>query len=708
LPTTPNILLAGNPNIGKTSLFNQLTGLTQKVTNYPGVTVEVSTGKCQLSPNQLVTITDLPGTYSLYPRRADEWVSYNNLLNPQTDKRAQAIILLLDACNLKRNLLYASQLLDLKYPMVVALTMHDVARRKGIRINLAELQRELGVPIVITNPRKGKGIDQLKKTLEQTLQQANSASKRADFIQLPAQLQNTANQLQKQLQAQSGYEALHYLMHCRQPDFIHLESRLEAQEIAEKISFNTTKFQAQEILLRYQRINAITKTSVSEPGAYYKKQFTDRLDNLLLHRTWGYVIMFAVLFLLFQSIFWLAQYPMDAIETSFAWFTSMVQNYLPNNWFGSFITNGLLAGLSGIMVFVPQIIILFGLITVLEDSGYMARISFLSDRVMRQVGLNGKSIMPLVGGFACAVPSIMSARNIENRKERLLTILVTPLISCSARLPVYTVLIQLVVPKTKFLGFIGLQGLVLTALYVFSIVLAFGAAYIFKWLVKIKDRSIFLLELPTYQMPRWNNIVQTMWQRAKIFVTDAGKVIMIISIALWALSSFGPGNKMQKVKEHYAQLLSQPQADTADVEKQQASALLANSYAGHLGHFIEPAIKPLGYDWKIGIALITSFAAREVFVGTMATLYSVEEADENKKLTEKMAAATFANGAKVYTPATGFSLLIFYAIALQCISTFSIVRRETNSWKWPLVQLIAYTALAYVFAFIAYNIINWL
>ncbi|MGB5027785.1 MAG: ferrous iron transporter B, partial [Chitinophagaceae bacterium] len=420
---------------------------------------------------------------------------------------------------------------------------------------------------------------------------------------------------------------------------------------------------------------------------------------------WGYLILLAVLFLLFQSVFWLAQHPMDWIELGFAKLSESLSSSLPDSRWTDLLINGVIAGLSGILMFVPQIMILFGLITLLEDSGYMARISFLSDRLMRSVGLNGKSVMPMISGFACAVPAIMSARNIENRKERLLTILITPLMSCSARLPVYTILIGLVIPQTNLLGFLSVQGLVMMGLYLLGLVMALIVSYVAKWFINIREKSFFILELPTYRSPRWNNVLPTMINKARIFVMDAGKIIMIISLVLWGLSSFGPGNTMQNLTQQYDQMKTQPGAAIAQLDKEYHTAKLENSYAGIIGKSLEPAIAPLGYDWKIGIALVTSFAAREVFVGTMATLYSVGETDEGSLLLkEKMKAAVKPDGTPVFTLATGLSLMIFYVFAMQCMSTLAVVKRETRSWKWPVIQLIYMTALAYLMSWVVYQI----
>ena len=427
---------------------------------------------------------------------------------------------------------------------------------------------------------------------------------------------------------------------------------------------------------------------------------------MLLHRRWCYLILLAVLFSLFQSVFWLASYPMYWIDAGTASFSGWLSSVLPENGWTDLLINGIIAGLGGIVIFIPQIAILFGLITILEDTGYMARISFLTDRLMRSVGLNGKSVMPMISGFACAIPAVMSARNIENRKERLLTILITPLMSCSARLPVYTILIGLVIPQKYLLGFIGVQGLVMLGLYLLGFLMALVVSYVARWFIHINEKSFFILELPVYRSPRWATVVQTMWSKAKIFVVDAGRVIMVISLILWALSSFGPKEKMHEATIAFERSLAQPGADTTNLENEYAHAKLENSYVGIAGKAIEPVVSPLGYDWKIGIALITSFAAREVFVGTMATLYSVGSEENEGPLKEKMRAARRPDGQPVYTLATGVSLMLFYVFAMQCMSTLAIVRRETRSWKWPLIQLVYMTALAYVFSLVAYQLLK--
>ena len=687
-----HIALIGNPNSGKSSLFNALTGLNQKVGNFPGVTVDKKSGSTNLTPELHATITDLPGTYSLYPKRADEWVTYKVLLNQDPSVRADMVILLVDASNLKRNLLFCSQIIDLKIPVVVALTMMDLAGKKGIEIDVEGLERELGIPVVIVNPRKNKGIPQLKKIVEWRARQLHHAVPR-DFISNHDLASDAISDVRRLFPEISDYTAIHYLINH---EHLHLSPALQVsvEQIESAHHFNHTRIQAEEILQRYSRIRTIMKHTVSEPDPLEKTLFTERLDKLFLDRTWGYIILLVVLFLLFQSVFWLAQFPMDAIDWSFSQVGGWLGQHLPTAWWSNLLVNGLLAGLSGILVFVPQIMILFGLITVLEDTGYMARISFLTDKLMRKVGLNGKSVMPMISGFACAVPAIMSARSIENKKERLLTILITPLMSCSARLPVYTILIALAIPRRDVLGIFSLQGLVMMGLYMLGLLMAMVVSYVAKWFIRLKEKSYFILELPMYRAPRWNNVVVTMMNKARIFVTDAGKVIMVISLILWGLSSFGPGHAAP--------------GRAGQTEQEKASAKLENSYAGRLGHIIEPVIRPLGYDWKIGIALITSFAAREVFVGTMATLYSVEGGKDADRQTlhQRMQSARREDGTPVYTLATGVSLMIFYVFAMQCMSTLAVVRRETRSWKWPLIQLVYMTGLAYIASLIAYQLLK--
>lgn len=702
-----NIALVGNPNSGKSSLFNALTGLNQKVSNFPGVTVDKKTGAATISPSLQANIIDLPGTYSLYPKSADEYVTYDVLINPTGEDQPDMILIIADASNLKRNLLFCSQIMDLKIPVIIGLTMMDIARKKGVEIDEAGLERELGVPVVAINPRRNKGMAELKKMIELVAREKQSAAPR-DFIDNRSYAPEVISGIRELVLLKSDYAALHVAVNPHELNFLDTKQKQNVVDLIQQHHFNKTKVQAEEIMQRYARIKHIMKVSVVETDPLEKQLQTEKLDDILLHRFWGYVILLGIMFVMFQSIFRLASFPMDWIEAGFGALSGWLTDVLPANQLTDILVNGVVAGLGGIAVFVPQIMILFGFITILEDTGYMARISFLTDRLMRQVGLNGKSVMPLISGVACAVPAIMATRNIENRKERLITILITPLMSCSARLPIYTIMIALVIPDKPIFGFLNLQGLVMMGLYLLGFFMALLIAALLKLFIAIKEKSYFIMELPVYRAPRWANVATTMVQKARIFITDAGKVIMVISIILWFLASYGPGKRMQQVEAKYEQLkTAQPdQAQRLDLQLQ--SEKLSNSYAGILGHAIEPAIRPLGFDWKIGIALITSFAAREVFVGTMATLYSVGETPEDNDATlrEKMTAASWKDGRPVYTLASGLSLMLFYAFAMQCMSTLAIVKRETKSWKFPGIQFVYMTALAYISALIAYQLLS--
>jgi len=678
-----NIALVGNPNCGKSSLFNALTGLNQRVGNFPGVTVDKKTGRTSLSTGEVLNMVDLPGTYSLYPKSDDEVVTFDVLFDDDEAVKIDLVIVVVDASNLKRNLLFCSQIMDIKKPMVVVLTMMDIARQKGIQIDVNGLSRELGIPVLAVNPRNNKGITALKKQLEMTLSQTHEAPVR-DFIDNYKLAQSTVDVVKKYKNVTSDYTAIHFASAFQVLNIISAQDKQNLAADLQQIQFNKTKIQAEETLLRYGRIKKIMANCVVESDPLKKELFSRQIDGILLHPVYGNLFLLVVLFFLFQSIFWLAQYPMEWIDMAFGQLIQFLKSALPDNFLTDLLINGILAGINGVVVFIPQIMILFGLITLLEDSGYMSRISFLSDRLMRSVGLNGKSVMPLISAVACAVPAIMAARTIENKKEKLITILITPFMSCSARLPVYTILISLVIPNTSILGIFNLQGIVMMGLYVLGFLMALLSAFMLNLWIQAKERSIFLMELPVYRMPRWSNMALTMVQKAKVFVFDAGKIILLISIILWALSSYGPSKESNQWI---------------------AKTSLEESFAGKAGKTIEPAIKPLGFDWKIGIALITSFAAREVFVGTMATLYSVDEEDD-KTLLQKMNTAVRPDGTKVYTLPTGLSLLLFYVFAMQCMSTMAIVKRETGSWKYPILQFVFMGLVAYLSSLLIYHLVS--
>jgi ferrous iron transport protein B len=701
-----SIALVGNPNCGKTSLFNALTGLNQRVGNFAGVTVDKKTGRTTLPGAVEVGVIDLPGTYSLYPKSNDEQVVFDVLLDAGNPDTPDMAVVIADAAALKRNLLLCTQIMDLGIPVVVGLTMMDIAAGKGISIDVAELQRQLGVPVVALNPRKNKGIQQLKKAIDD-VRLGKYPPRSKEFIDIEAICGSWIHTAREIGNCRTGYAAMQLCCQLPELSFLNAAQRIQLAALMGEMKFHKSKAQAEEVLLRYRAIGEILDKAMHQETPLQKSLRSERIDRILLHPLWGNLVLLSVLFLLFQSIFSLSAYPMDWVEAAFGWLGGQLSSILPEGKISDLIINGLLAGVSGVAVFIPQIMILFGLITILEDSGYMARISFLSDRLMRSAGLNGRSVMPLISGMACAVPAIMAARTIQNKKERLITILITPLMSCSARLPVYTILIGLVIPDRNILGFFNLQGLVLMGLYMLGFVMALIVAKISNLFIRVSEKTFFLMELPVYRAPRWKNVGVTMLEKAQIFVRDAGKVILLISIILWGLSSYGPASEMEAIDTKYETLKRLEPTRETQLNAAMATEKLSASYAGILGHSIEPVIRPLGYDWKIGIALITSFAAREVFVGTMATLYSVGDTDNaDKSLRDKMRAAKRADGTPIYTLGTGVSLLLFYVFALQCMSTLAITRRETGSWKYPAIQFGYMAGLAYLFGWIAYVLLS--
>lgn len=637
----PNIILVGNPNTGKSTIFNLLTGLNQKIGNFPGVTVDKKVGHFKIN-NTKYNIIDLPGTYSLNPTSEDEKITRDYIA---TTSQKDLIIIVADATNLKRNLLLCSQIIDEGKQVILSLNMMDLLYKNKQEINLEKLSQAIGCPIVPINARLGKGVNQLKDAI------ANYSYNYTPFIT------------------------------DKNNDTI------------------------DDTILRFKKIDTILNNCITTEGENKSYETTKKIDNILTHKVFGYLIFLSLLFIIFQAIFSWSSYPMDLIESGFIWLSEFVANNLPEGIVNDLIVNGIIAGLGGIVIFVPQIAILFAFITILEDTGYMARVSFLMDRILRQFGLNGKSIIPLLSSTACAVPAIMSARTIGNPKERLITIMVAPLMSCSARIPVYTILIALIVPEESTLGIFNMQGLLVLGLYLLGFVTALLSALVMKWLIKAKQQSAFTLEMPIYRPPRWKNVGIEIVSKVKVFLFDAGKIIIAISIILWGLSSYGPGDSFEQIEAKYAN--NTEQLNESDVQAKIASEKLEVSYAGIIGKTIEPIIEPLGYDWKIGISLVTSFAAREVFVGTMATLYSVGDEDNTKSIREKMLAAKNPKtGEKLYTTATTLSLLIFYVFAMQCMATLAIVYRETKSIKWPIIQVIYMGALAYIGSFVVYTIFS--
>jgi ferrous iron transport protein B len=695
------VALVGNPNSGKSSLFNHLTGLNQKIGNFPGVTVDKKSGSCQLKDGTIADIMDLPGTYSIYPRSLDEQIVAEVLLNHHSNETPDKVIIIADATNLKRGFLLLTQILDLGLPVILALNMMDLAAKAGVTYDLKSLSVKLGIPVVPINARNGIGLDELKRLIGQPVPISEKP-----IIDIWDEAKAPVQELRTLLAVDNDYEAYQFL---EQPRSLHFLSKKDQQIVADlriKYNFFPGKFQGAETIQRYSIIQDLLNDVTLKAANQSWKQYSSKIDRILTHKIWGYLIFFGVLFLIFQSIFAWAEVPMDMIDTMFASISGYLSQVLPSGGLTSLLTEGIIPGIGGIIIFVPQIAILFAFISMLEESGYMARVVFLMDKVMRKFGLNGKSVVPLMSGVACAIPAIMATRTIDNWKERTITILVTPLMSCSARLPVFTILIALVIPNQKALGFFNLQGLALMALYLLGFIAALGSAYIMKLLIRVKERSYLIMELPTYRVPKWSNVGYTLVEKTKAFVFEAGKVIIAISIVLWVLASFGPGDKFRNARQNVLQQSENLRLTQKGLDDRIAAYKLENSYAGLIGKSIEPVIKPLGYDWKIGIALITSFAAREVFVGTMATIYSIGSVDEDDQNTIKERLREEVNpetGGPRFTFAVGLSLLVFYTFAMQCMSTIAVVYRETKGWKWPLIQLVYMTGLAYFSALAVYQ-----
>jgi len=698
------IALVGNPNTGKSTLFNLLTGLNQKIGNFPGITVDKKVGYCKLSDQRQAEVIDLPGTYSLYPKSKDESIVFQVLADHGNPSHPDLVVLVVDATNLRRNLLLYTQVADLGIPMVLAMNMTDMAKNEGIDINIDKLALRLGVQVVSISARKNLGIKELKEALTHAGTIATQSAG-ADMHVLAPEAIDLAK---AKLNTANDYFALQVL-HQHEHLNIYSEAEHEAfEQIKRDAVFESSKQQAAETISRYRYLSTVLTGVVTDTGAKKKFAFSDKLDSILTNKFWGFIIFIALLFFIFNSIFSWSSYPMDMIEYAFVWLAEAGHQHLPEGLLTDLLLDGILAGLGGILIFIPQIAILFAFISVLEDTGYMARVTFMMDKVMRKFGLSGKSVVPMIGSLACAVPSIMSARNIESWKDRIITIMVAPLVSCSARLPVYTLLISLVVPEKMIWGFLNLQGLTLMGMYLISIVAAVVVAFVMKFLIKAKERSYFIMELPVYRMPRWSNVLYTVYEKAKTFVFEAGKVIIAISIILWVLATFGPSDRFEQIDKKYAAIEAQKDSvQISTLERDKSAEKLENSYAGILGHVIEPGIRPLGFDWKIGIALITSFAAREAFVGTMATIYSVDNDGEVATIRNKMRGAVNSEtGLPVFTFATAFSLMLFYAFAMQCMSTVAVVYRETKSWKWPVIQLVYMTGMAYVASLIAYQLLK--
>lgn len=667
--------MIGNPNVGKTSVFNSLTGLSQKVGNFPGVTVEKSSGILKIDQKSYELI-DLPGIYSLNPRSLDELVSVEELLKLYGSKDIEGIIYVSDIYNLRRNLLLFSQLVDLNIPIILVITRIDLAKRRGLFPDADKLSKVFGVPVVLANPREDEGTLEIKSLIKEGLSEPkfNYWFFKSGF----AGVENYWGWVIKKAD------------HHKSP---------QGKEIEDYVK--------KEFEQRYEKIDLILESAF--PARSLKllnDTFSSKIDRILTHKVYGYLIFLSVLFLIFQSIFSLATPPMDFIEMAFGQFAELLSLYLPQTWWADLISRGIVPGIAGVVVFIPQIAFLFFFLALLEESGYMARVTLINDHWMRKAGLNGRSVVPLLSGAACAIPAILSARTIPNAKERLITIMVTPFISCSARLPVYTLLISLFVPEDYFLGIFSMQALWLLAMYLLGVISALGVAFILEKFVGDNKKGRFIIELPEYQFPRWKNVWITIVEKCKHFVFGAGKVILAVAVVLWFLASFAPEGEFEKIEAKYSAI----SADSINQEHINAkeAELLEVSYAGILGKSIEPAIKPLGYDWKIGIALISSFAAREVFVSTMSTIFSLGSGeDDNAKIKDKMLAEKdLVTGKPLYDKPVAISLMIFYAFAMQCMSTIAVMYKESGGWKWPAIQFVIMTSLAYLGALAGYHLFS--
>jgi ferrous iron transport protein B len=696
-----NIALIGNPNTGKTSVFNALTGLNQQVGNYPGITVEKKLGFCNLPNNIKANILDLPGTYSLNASSVDENVVIELLLNKNDKLYPDLVVLISEVENLKRNLLLFTQIKDLEIPTILVINMSDRMKFKGISLDIPFLEKALKTKIALISTRKNHGIDELKNLLASYKTISTEPCLNASVID-----EEYFGKLRKTFPNQSLYKL--WLLITQDVNFVNLNRKTLDIASFTKTNPELKKLQQKETIKRYQFINDTLKVG-QKIDSSQARDFRSKLDRILTHRIWGYALFFAILFVIFQSIFEWSKIPMDFIDATFANLSSLASEKLPSGVFTNLIAQGIIPGIGGILIFIPQIAFLFMFISILEESGYMSRVVFLMDKIMRKFGLSGKSIVPLISGTACAIPAIMATRNIENWKERLITILVTPFTTCSARLPVYAIIIGLVIPDKRVFGFLNMQGVTLMLLYLLGFGMAIFSAFILNKALKLKCKTYFVVEMPNYKLPMFKNVFINVIEKTKDFVLGAGKIILAISVILWFLASYGPGDNFknaQKIieKEVYT---NEIRLNPSVIPDKVAAYKLEHSYIGIMGKTIEPAIKPLGYDWKIGIAVISSFAAREVFVGTLATIYSVGTTNNEETIKNKMEAEiNIESGAKIFNFASGISLLLFYAFAMQCASTLAVTKRETNSWKWPLSQLIFMSGFAYLVAFVAYQVLK--
>lgn len=719
------VVLTGNPNCGKTTLFNALTGLRAKVGNYAGVTVERKEGHLQgAPPDRRITVLDLPGAYSLSPQSLDERIARDVLLQRLPEVPApDAVVVVVDASNLQRNLFYATQVIELGHPTVVALNMMDVARENGFHIDVPALQRHLGVPVLPMVASTGEGLDALQDLLRNLPDSLPPPANSRLLIQLHPLVQHEIDRLDALLQTipprrhTTRSEAL-LLLSEDKPHENHAPASAQAltealQAARRRLEYANIDWRTVLIEARHNAASRITDACVTQAHPD-QETFSDRLDRVLTHWFFGPLILALVLAVMFQSIFTLAELPMTLLEEGVGWIGNQVGQLLPPGDLRSLIVDGAIAGVGAVVVFLPQICLLFLFLGFLEDTGYMARAAFLMDRLMSKVGLHGKSFIPLLSSFACAVPGIMATRTIESPKDRLVTILVAPLMSCSARLPVYTLLIAACIPDRPVLGPLRLQGLTMMGMYALGILLALVMAWFFKKTLLSGHTPMLILELPPYKRPLLRVVAGHMWERAKLFLRKAGTVILGANILLWFLATHPrDAQTEQALDARQQQVIAAQQAgrlttaeaaeQLAAIQRQRAGERLRHSFAGRLGHAIQPLLQPLGFDWRIGIGIVTSFAARELFVSTMSVVYNVggiEETEGETGLARVLQRQTDPTGAPIYTPVLGLTLMVFYVVALQCVSTLAVTRRETNSWRWPLFQWTYLAVLAWLLAWL--------
>jgi ferrous iron transport protein B len=764
VPSSPiQIVLTGNPNCGKTTLFNALTGLRAKVGNYAGVTVERKEGALLgADPGHPVTVLDLPGTYSLSPQSLDEQIARDVLFHRLTEVAPpDLVVVVVDASNLQRNLYYATQVIELGHPTVLALNMVDVAMENGLEIDQKGLSAALGVPVFPLVASQGEGVENLRRALREFAARPGIKSViPREFNELPETFGREAQALERHLKTlfpnRQRLAASEALLLLSDDQVLQTHQELYPPSVAETVAAARQRLEqagvdwrSAAIEARYARVFAITE-HVTTQSLSTEESLSDRLDRILTHRIWGLAIFVGLMALMFQGIFTLAAIPMDLIEQGVEGVANRVGEALGPGDLQELVSVGIIQGVGAVVVFLPQICLLFLFIALLEDTGYMSRAAFLMDRLMSRVGLHGKSFIPMLSSFACAIPGIMATRTIESRRDRLVTILVAPLMSCSARLPVYTVLIAACIPNTRFLGWIGLPGLTLLAMYLLGIVGALGMAWLFRRTLVKGEPPPLILELPPYKRPIIKVLVHHMWDRSKLFLRRAGTVILGINILLWFLSTYPKDPSIaEKAQASLAAMARdkapagtfQPEATASEILEQiqklrnsktgaeipadlteflkawpgietasgqeVSGAELRHSFAGRVGRAIEPVIRPLGFDWKIGIGLVASFAAREVFVSTMSVVYNVGGYDESEESTASLAETlrqqTRPDGSQIYTPLTGITLMVFYVFAMQCVSTVAVVRRETNSWRWPLFQIAYMTGLAWFLALVVYQ-----